>query len=60
MENDLKGIENYFELTEGSSYREFELPRFDCTLFILLLLKINTVNLHMNEKLSSELLSQQP
>ena len=22
MENDLKGNENYFELTEGSSYRE--------------------------------------
>ena len=60
MENDLKGIENYFELTGGSSYREFELPRFDCTPFILLLLKINTVNLHMNEELSSELLSQQP
>ena len=60
MENDLKGIENYFELTGGSSYREFELLRFDCTLFILLLLKINTVNLHMNEELSSELLSQQP
>ena len=57
MENDLKGIENYFELTGGSSYRGFELPRVDCTLFIL---KTNTVNLRMNEELSSELLSQQP
>ena len=31
MENDLKGKENYFELTGGSRYRGFELPRFDCT-----------------------------
>ena len=30
MENDLKGNENYFELTGGSSYRGFELPRVDC------------------------------
>ena len=26
MENDLKGNENHFELTGGSSYRGFELP----------------------------------
>ena len=26
MENDLKGNENYFELTGGSSYGGFELP----------------------------------
>ena len=32
MENDLKGIENYFELMGGSSNRGFELPGFDCTL----------------------------
>ena len=32
MENDLKGIENYFELMPGgSSYREFKLPGVDCT-----------------------------
>ena len=30
MENDLKGIENYFELTGGSTYRGFELPGVDC------------------------------
>ena len=30
MENDLKRIENNFELTEGSSYRGFELPGVDC------------------------------
>ena len=30
MENDLKGNENYLELTGGSSYRGFELPRVDC------------------------------
>ena len=31
MENNLKEIENYFELTEGSSYnRRFELPGIDC------------------------------
>ena len=32
MENDLKGIENYFELMGGLSYRGFELPGVDCTL----------------------------
>ena len=32
MENDLRGIENYFELMEGSSYRGFELLGVDCTL----------------------------
>jgi len=31
MENDLKGIENYFELKGSSSYRGFELPGVDCT-----------------------------
>ena len=31
MENDLKGTENYFELTESSSYRGFELPGVDCS-----------------------------
>ena len=30
MENDLKGIENYFELMGGLSYRGFELPGVDC------------------------------
>ena len=30
MENDLKGNENYFELTGGSSYRGFELPGVEC------------------------------
>ena len=30
MENDLKGNENYFDLTGGSSYRGFELPGVDC------------------------------
>ena len=30
MENDLKGNENYFELTGGSSYGGFELPGVDC------------------------------
>ena len=30
MENDLKGIENYFELTGGSSYRGFQLAGVDC------------------------------
>ena len=30
MENDLKGNENYFELTRGSCYRGFELPGVDC------------------------------
>ena len=29
MENDLRGIENYFELTGGSSYRGFMLPGVD-------------------------------
>ena len=33
MENDLKGNENYFELTGGSSYRGFELPGVDCIIF---------------------------
>ena len=33
MGNDLKGIENYFELTGGSSSRGFELPRVDCIYF---------------------------
>ena len=35
MENDLKEKENYFDLTgaRGSSYRGFELPGVDCTLF---------------------------
>ena len=33
MENDLKGNENYFELTGGSSCRGFELPGVDCTVF---------------------------
>ena len=27
MVNDLKGMENWFELAGGSSYRGFELPR---------------------------------
>ena len=36
MENDLKEIGNYCELTGGSSYRGSELPRVDGTLFILL------------------------
>ena len=31
MENDLKGIENYFKLMEGSSCRGFKLPVVDCT-----------------------------
>ena len=31
MENDLRGIENYFELTGGSSYRGFQLPGVDCS-----------------------------
>ena len=30
MENDLKGNENYFELTGGSSYGGFELLGVDC------------------------------
>ena len=30
MENDLKGNENYFELTGGSSCGGFELPGVDC------------------------------
>ena len=30
MENDLKGNENYFDLTVGLSYRGFELPGFYC------------------------------
>ena len=32
MENDLRGIENYFKLTGGLSYRGFELPEVDCIL----------------------------
>ena len=32
MENDLKGNENYFDLTGGSSYRGFELLGVDCSL----------------------------
>ena len=32
MENDLRGIENYFESMGGSSHRGFELPGVDCTL----------------------------
>ena len=31
MENDLRGNENYFELTGGSSCRGFKLPRVDCS-----------------------------
>ena len=31
MENDLKGNENFFELTGGSSYRGFQLSGVDCT-----------------------------
>ena len=31
MQNDLKGNENYVELTGGSSYGGFELPGVDCT-----------------------------
>ena len=30
MENDLKGIENYFELTGDSSFRGFELLGVNC------------------------------
>ena len=32
MENDLRGFENYFKLTEGSTCRGFELPGVDCIL----------------------------
>ena len=32
MENDLKGIENYFEVMGDLSYKGFELPGIDCTL----------------------------
>ena len=35
MENDLKGNENYFELTGGSSYGGFELPGVDCMKVLL-------------------------
>ena len=42
MENDLKGNENYFELTGGSSYRGFELPGVDCILLRLLLSRDRT------------------
>ena len=38
MEHDLKGNENYFELTGGSSYRGFELPGVDCTLYFVFFL----------------------
>ena len=31
MENDLKGNENCFELTRGSSNRGFESPEVDCS-----------------------------
>jgi len=31
MKNDLRGIEKYFELTGGSSYRGFKLLIVDCT-----------------------------
>ena len=31
MENDLKGIENYLELTRGSSYRGCMLQGVDCS-----------------------------
>ena len=34
MENGLKGNENYFELTGGSSYIGFELPGVNCTLYM--------------------------
>ena len=34
MENDLKGNENYFELTGGSSCRGFELPGIDYIMLI--------------------------
>ena len=32
MENDLRGIENYFKLMGGLSYRGFEPPGVDCIL----------------------------
>ena len=32
IENDLKGIENCFELTGDSSYKGFELPGVDCSI----------------------------
>ena len=48
MENDLKGIENYFELTGGSSYRGFELPEVDC---IYLGVEIMNSKQQVNEKL---------
>ena len=32
MENDLRGFENYFKLTGGSTCRGFELPGVDCIL----------------------------
>ena len=41
MENDLKGNENCYELTRGSSYREFELPEVDCST------KVHGNNLHL-------------
>ena len=48
MENDLKGIENYFELTGGSSYRGFELLGVDC---IYLGVEIMNSKQQVNEKL---------
>ena len=35
MANNLKGIENYFELMGGSSYRGLELPGVDCIYFCI-------------------------
>ena len=40
MENDLKGIENYFELTafrvvEGSSYRESTVFKWNCIIYLI-------------------------
>ena len=32
IENDLKGIENCFELTGDLSYKGFELPGVDCSI----------------------------
>ena len=42
MENDLKGNENYFDLTGGSSYRGFELPGVDCIIIFVFFIKQNT------------------
>ena len=46
MENDLKGNENYFELTGGSSYRMFEIPGVDCMYELLRKVKAVTVLYH--------------